>query len=71
MLSQLRNLQREQLVSLFAGFVCMLIYGSAYTYGTLIPYVTSYLYYAGIDLIIQVTTRSPPTKWPRYFSSPS
>jgi hypothetical protein len=25
----------------------MLIYGSAYTYGTLIPYVTSFLYYSG------------------------
>jgi hypothetical protein len=38
--------------SLAAGFTCMLIYGSAYTYGTLIPFVTSFLYHAGT---------SPPT----------
>jgi hypothetical protein len=67
MLSQLRTLQREQLTSLLAGFVCMLIYGSAYTYGTLIPYVTSYLYYSGKHPCMQATTRSPPTKWRHCF----
>lgn len=40
-------LSRSQIQALAAGFICMLIYGSAYTYGTLIPYVTSYLYYSG------------------------
>lgn len=44
------NFRKEQLISLLAGFICMLIYGSAYTYGTLIPYVTSYLYYSGNSL---------------------
>ena len=40
-------LKLPQLLSLVAGFTTMLIYGSSYTYGTLIPYVASYLYYAG------------------------
>ncbi len=40
-------LEKQQIVSLVAGFTTMLIYGSSYTYGTLIPYVASYLYYAG------------------------
>jgi hypothetical protein len=35
----------------------MLIYGSAYTYGTLIPYVTSYLYYSGTSLLTQAIQR--------------
>lgn len=38
----------EQIRALTAGFICMLIYGSTYTYGTIIPYATSYLYYQGI-----------------------
>lgn len=44
-------LTRPQLQSLAAGFICMLIYGSAYTYGTLIPYVTSYIYYESNPLL--------------------
>ncbi len=40
------NLSRQQIQSLLAGFICMLIYGSSYTYGTLIPFVTSYIYYS-------------------------
>jgi hypothetical protein len=64
-------LSRSQIQALAAGFICMLIYGSAYTYGTLIPYVTSYLYYSGNHHITKVTKKLPPTKWHHYYSSPS
>jgi len=43
----LLGLNEEQMRSLFAGFICMLIYGGAYTYGTLVPYFISYIYYHG------------------------
>lgn len=46
-MARLSELTREQLLSLLAGFISMLIYGSAYTYGTLVPYLTSYIYYSG------------------------
>jgi hypothetical protein len=63
MISDLAALSRSQIQSLVAGFICMLIYGSAYTYGTLIPYVTSYIFYESTPLSIQAMNRSPPTRW--------
>ncbi len=41
------GLNGEQIRALLGGFVSMLIYGSSYTYGTLIPYVTAYIYHSG------------------------
>ena len=41
------GLTAEQLRALAGGFVCMLIYGSSYTYGTVVPYMFSYIYYYG------------------------
>lgn len=45
-------LSKQQIQSLLAGFICMLIYGSSYTYGTLIPFVTSYIYYSSTYHVI-------------------
>jgi hypothetical protein len=64
-------LSRSQIKALAAGFICMLIYGSAYTYGTLIPYVTSYLYYSGNHQVTKAIRKLPPIKWHPYCSSPS
>jgi hypothetical protein len=46
---KLSELSKEQIRALVAGFVSMLIYGSAYTYGTLVPYISSHIYYFGIE----------------------
>jgi len=35
----------DQIKALIAGFLTMMIYGSAYTYGTLVPYIISYIYH--------------------------
>lgn len=37
----------EQFLALAGGFLSMIVYGSSYSYGTLIPYATSYIYYHG------------------------
>lgn len=37
----------EQFLALTGGFLSMMVYGSSYSYGTLIPYATSYIYYHG------------------------
>lgn len=49
----LLGLSPEQFRALASGFVSMLIYGSAYTYGTLVPYMISYLYWQGNNLLIE------------------
>lgn len=40
-------LQLSQLVALLAGFLVMLVNGSLYVYGTMTPYIITYLYYQG------------------------
>ena len=46
------GLTGEQIRALAAGFVCMLIYGSSYTYGSIVPYIYSYIYYHGRPAMI-------------------
>lgn len=37
----------RQVVALFAGFTVMLVQGSLYVYGTMTPYIITYLHYQG------------------------
>jgi Sec-independent protein secretion pathway component TatC len=37
----------RQIIALFGGFVVMLVQGSLYVYGTMTPYLFTYLYYQG------------------------
>jgi hypothetical protein len=46
------GLNTQQLRALAAGFISMLIYGSSYTYGTIMPYILSYIYYYGTFTLI-------------------
>jgi hypothetical protein len=49
------SLKPPQIRALSAGFITMLIYGSAYTYGTVMPYILSYIYYYGTHTITKAT----------------
>lgn len=40
-------LRPRQLLSLVAGFTVMLVQGSLYIFGTITPYIATYLYYKG------------------------
>jgi hypothetical protein len=40
----------SQLVALFAGFMVMLVNGSLYVYGTMTPYIFTFLHYKGMHL---------------------
>lgn len=42
------NLTAKNIVALFAGFTVMLVQGSLYVYGTMTPYILTYLRYQGI-----------------------
>lgn len=37
----------RQIVALIGGFIVMLVQGSLYIYGTITPYILTYLYYKG------------------------
>jgi hypothetical protein len=41
------DLTIRNIIALFAGFTVMLVQGSLYVYGTMTPYILSYLYYQG------------------------
>jgi hypothetical protein len=47
MLRRLTNLRSNELRALVAGFTVMLVQGSMYVYGTLTPYIVTYLHYQG------------------------
>lgn len=51
------GLTGEKIRALAGGFVCMLIFGSSYTYGTIVPYLYSYIYYHGSSSMNQETLR--------------
>jgi hypothetical protein len=38
-------IQLRQIVALIAGFTVMLVQGSLYIYGTITPYIITYLHY--------------------------
>lgn len=65
------RLTSSQARSLLAGFTSMLIYGSVYTYGTLIPYLTSYIYRSGNFHLTQEITPSQLLVWHSYRLSTS
>lgn len=46
-------MQLSQVVALFAGFMVMLVNGSLYVYGTMTPYIITYLHYKGTTLLTQ------------------
>lgn len=37
----------SQLIALISGFIVMLVQGSLYVFGTMTPYIYTYLYYEG------------------------
>jgi hypothetical protein len=41
------KLTPKNIIALFAGFTVMLVQGSLYVYGTMTPYILSFLYYKG------------------------
>lgn len=41
------------MVALIAGFTVMLVNGSLYVYGTMTPYIVTYLHYKGKHVTIQ------------------
>jgi hypothetical protein len=48
----MKGLKPKNIVALFAGFTVMLVQGSLYVYGTMTPYILSYLYYQGNTISI-------------------
>lgn len=44
------SINREAILSLFAGTITLLVFGSIYTFGTLTPYIYSYLHYKQNDI---------------------
>lgn len=47
------NLTPRNIIALFAGFTVMLVQGSLYVYGTMTPYILTYLRYHGTFTFIQ------------------
>jgi len=47
------GLSTRNIIALFAGFTVMLVQGSLYVYGTMTPYILSYLYYQGISMLTE------------------
>lgn len=47
------GLTPKNIIALFAGFTVMLVQGSLYVYGTMTPYILSYLYYQGKQISIK------------------
>jgi predicted ABC-type sugar transport system permease subunit len=54
----------SQVVALFAGFTVMLVNGSLYVYGTMTPYIVTYLHYKGNHVLTQETNPSPSVTFP-------
>lgn len=46
-------MKASQIVALIAGFLVMLVNGSLYVYGTMTPYIITYLFYKGSCCFIQ------------------
>ena len=44
------TIKSSQLVALISGTAVLLVLGSLYTFGAIIPYISSYLYYQGHDV---------------------
>jgi hypothetical protein len=51
-------LSPSQIVSLIAGALTMMVQGSLYTFGTITPYIASFLYYQGKVVSIKVKKMS-------------
>jgi predicted ABC-type sugar transport system permease subunit len=51
-------MQAQQLIALLAGFLVMLVNGSLYVYGTMTPYIYTFLHFKGT----LPPTQGPP--WP-------
>jgi len=64
----------SQLVALFAGFMVMLVNGSLYVYGTMTPYIFTFLHYKGMHLFSKEqhhsTSATSPSSSPSLSSSP-
>lgn len=61
----------KNIIALFAGFLVMLVQGSLYVYGTMTPYILSYLYYQGTSIPIQERQISPSMSSQSLTPSPS
>ena len=48
------HMQAQQLMALLAGFLVMLVNGSLYIYGTMTPYIFTFLHNKGTPPSIQV-----------------
>jgi hypothetical protein len=44
---------KDQWIALVAGVLATTIQGSLYVFGSIMPYISSYLYYEGTSLFIQ------------------
>lgn len=52
-------MKASQIIALFAGFMVMLVNGSLYVYGTMTPYIITFLHFKGTPSLTQAQPLSP------------